>query len=143
MKRDMLEVVDARPPNYDAVLAVLPRAAEPGVMFAYNGKVYFPGGRGPLTRELDAHERVHIERQREFGVKEWWLGYLEDPTFRYAEELLAHRAEYNTYCRRHANPVKRAQALRTIAKRLVSPLYGAGDVTLEEAMTDIRYGVSR
>lgn len=142
MKRDMLEVIDARPPNYDAIAAVLPRAAEPGVMFAYDGKVYFPGGRGPLTRELDAHERVHIERQAG-DVAGWWKQYLEDPTFRYAEELLAHRAEYNTYCRRHVNPVKRAQALRMIAKRLVSPLYGAGDVTLEEAMTDIRYGVSR
>jgi hypothetical protein len=126
MKRDMLTVVDARPPNYDKIVAVLPGAAQPGVMFAYDGKVYFPGGKGPLTRELDAHERVHLDRQAKVGLTEWWNDYLASPVFRNYEEFLAHRAEYEMYCRRHLNPVKRAQYLRMIAGRMASPLYGMG-----------------
>lgn len=139
--RDMLEVVDARPPNFDAIVRVLPGAAEPGVMFAYDSKVYFPGGKGPLTRELDAHERVHIERQNrlEGGADKWWELYLTNVAFRYNEELLAHRAEYRTYCKRHINPVKRAQFLRAVAKRLASPLYAAG-LTVERAMIEIQFG---
>lgn len=126
MKRDMLEVVDARPPNYDAIVAVLPDAATPGVMFAYGGKVYFPGGKGPLTRELDAHERVHLDRQDKVGLDTWWRDYLESPVFRQYEEFLAHREEYETYCKRHINPIKRAQFLRQVATRMASSLYGMG-----------------
>ena len=136
MKRDMLEVVDARPPNFDAIVAVLPHAADPGVMFAYGDKVYFPGGKGPLTRELDAHERVHLLRQ-ENEPDLWWRRYLSDPEFRFIEEAIAHGAEYSTYCKRHLNPIKRAQFLRQIAQRLASPLYGVG-ITLEKAMLAVR-----
>lgn len=136
MKRDMLEVVDARPPNFDEIVKALPHAADPGVMFAYGDKVYFPGGKGPLTRELDAHERVHLDRQDKIGVTEWWRDYLTSPEFRYVEELLAHRAEYQTYCKRHINPVKRSQFLRQVARRLASPLYAAG-VPLDRVEQDI------
>lgn len=135
----LLEVVDARPPNFDAILAVLPEAANPGVMFAYGGKVYYPGGKGPLSRELDAHERVHIERQNalEGGADKWWELYLTDAAFRYNEELFAHQAEYAMFCRRFANPIKRAQFLHKIATRLASPLYGLG-TTVEREMAAIR-----
>lgn len=135
MKREMLPVVDARPPNYDAILAVLPLASADGVMFAYGDKVFYPGGRGPLPRELDAHERVHIERQGG-DPESWWKNYLEDSLFRYSEELAAHRAEYQTYCLRHANPIKRLRALRLIARRLASPLY-EGLIGPEQAQRDI------
>ena len=139
MKRDMLTVVDASPPNFDKIVAVLPEAATPGVMFAYDGKVYFPGGKGPLTRELNDHETVHLDRQKHQGLDSWWDSYLTDVDFRYNEELLAHRAEYRTYCKRHINPVKRAQFLRLVAKRLASPLYAAG-LTPERAAIEIQFG---
>lgn len=137
MKRDMLETVDGVPPIYDAIVQVLPDAANPGVIFAYGGRVYGRGIKKVLSRELDAHERVHIERQGS-DPDAWWRQYLTDPAFRYIEELVAHRAEYRTYCARHINPVKRAQALRHIAKKLASPLYGAG-VTVETAMLGVQF----
>jgi hypothetical protein len=144
MKREMMKVVDGRPPNYDAILAVLPEAANPGVMFCYGDTVYFPGAAGrTLTRELDAHERVHAERQLAYegGPSAWWVKYLADAEFRYFEEALAHAEEYKTYCRRHINPVKRHQALERIAKRLASGLYAAG-VTVEKATYDVRWGAA-
>jgi hypothetical protein len=139
MKRDMLTVVDARPPNFDKIVAVLPDAAQSGVMFAYDGKVYWPGGKGPLTRELNDHEAVHLERQKHQGLDSWWEQYLTDVNFRYNEELLAHRAEYRTFCKRHINPIKRHQFLRQIAKRLASSLYAAG-LTDERAAIEIQFG---
>jgi hypothetical protein len=143
MKREMMKVVDGRPPNYDAILAVLPDAANPGVMFCYGDTVYFPGGKGPLTRELDAHERVHADRQLAYegGPSAWWVEYLANDAFRYTEELLAHREEFSTYCARHINPIKRHQALTRMAKRLASGLYAAG-VTEFMATYGILYGAN-
>ena len=136
MKREMLTTVDGVPPIYDAIVQVLPEAANDGVIFAYDGKVYGRGIKKVLSRELDAHERVHLERQGSDPAA-WWKRYLTDPDFRFIEEAVAHGAEYDTYCRRHANPVKRAQYLRYAAGKLASPLYGAG-ITVEKAMLAIR-----
>lgn len=142
LKRPMLPVVDARPPNFDKIVAVLPDSALAGVMFAYGDKVYFPGFKGVcLSRELDAHERVHIERQNhiEGGPDKWWELYLTDIDFRFNEELLAHRAEYQCFCKRHIDQRKRVMFLDTLAKRLSSPLYGV-DISPMRAAIDIRFG---
>jgi hypothetical protein len=116
------EVVDGRPPNYEAIVAVFPGAANPGVIFAYGDRIYAPGGR-KLTPALQAHEGVHCARQ---GGRpdHWWGLYLTDPRFRLEEEVLAHGAEYRAYCARHANRLKRTQALEWIAHKLAAPLYG-------------------
>jgi hypothetical protein len=129
MKRAMLETVDGVPPNYAEIVAALPRAADDGVMFAYDGKVYGRGIAKVLTRELDAHERVHIERQGADPVG-WWKRYVSDLAFRIDEEFRAHRAEYEMYCRRHISPVKRAMFRRKLAERLASPLYGVGGLVM-------------
>lgn len=124
-----LEVVDGRPPNFAAIVAVFPRASDPGVIFAYSGRIYAPGF-ARLTPALHAHEQVHIDRQ---GTEpdRWWDKYLVDTTFRFEEELAAHRAEYQAYCQRHSGR-KRRLALDMIATKLAAPLYG-GMVTLEDA----------
>lgn len=117
-----LGVIDARPPNYEAIVAVFPGAAQPGVIFAYGDRIYAPGGRRP-SPALQAHEQVHCERQ---GARpeHWWGLYLTDPCFRLEEELLAHRAEYRAYCERHGNRAKQEMALEHIAGKLAAPLYG-------------------
>lgn len=125
-----LEVVDARPPNYEAIVAVFPGAAQPGVIFAYGDRIYAPGGRRP-TPALQAHEAVHCERQ-DGRPEPWWRRYLVDPAFRLEEELEAHRAEYRAYCARHANRAKREAALEGVARKLAAPLYG-GLISVEDA----------
>lgn len=129
-----LEVIDDRPPNFAAIAQVFPDAFKPGVIFAYGGKIYAPG-RKALTPALQAHEQVHIARQGE-NTDAWWDRYLADPAFRLEEELIAHRAEYQAYCRRHTEPGKRHAALKRMAERLASPLYG-GLITPEEAVRRI------
>jgi hypothetical protein len=131
-----IEVVHGRPPNYEAIVAVFPGAALPGVIFAYGDRVYAPGAGGRprpfvLPPELHAHEAVHLERQA--GCPEpWWERYLADTAFRLEEEILAHCAEYRAYCARHPNRVKQAQALAGIAAKLAAPLYG-GLISAEDA----------
>lgn len=137
MRAAPLEVVDGRPPNFEKIVAACPGAAGPGVMFAYAGKVYAPG-RKTLTRELDAHERVHIERQGT-DPDAWWERYLRDMDFRLKEEILAHQAEERMYRARHIDPVKRYRALREIAGKLASPLYG-GMISRSQAEAEIKYG---
>jgi hypothetical protein len=124
------EVVAGRPPNYEAIVAVFPGAADPGVIFAYGDRIYALGGRR-LTPALQAHEAVHCSRQ---GGRpdHWWELYLTDPKFRLEEELLAHRAEYLAYCARHGNRLKRELALEAIARKLAAPLYG-GLISPEDA----------
>jgi hypothetical protein len=71
-----LEVVDGRPPNFAAIVAVFPRGGKAGVIFAYGGRIYAPGRR-VVTPALQAHEQVHIERQGSEPDR-WWDRYLVD-----------------------------------------------------------------
>ena len=130
-----MKIITSRPPNFEAILKVFPGAANEGVIFSYGDTIYSPD-RAVLPPQLMAHEAVHGQRQLEIGVELWWDTYLVDLGFRYQEELLAHRVEYQELCARHPSRGERRAALRLVAKRLASPLYGRM-VTLDKAMEDI------
>lgn len=108
------------PPGYKAIEL----AFNPGkdVMFAYGGRIFNPH-RLRIPVELFAHEAVHCERQGD-DPDGWWAEYIADVAFRAYEELLAHRAEYQCYVRRHANRDKRRNYLYRCAGRLAGDLYG-------------------
>jgi hypothetical protein len=135
-----LIIVD-RPPNFEQILAVFPRASDPGVIFAYNGKIYSPSG-GDIPPALISHEGVHLERQREIGAELWWEKYLQLATFRYYEELLAHVAEFKA--QRAADRNVSAALLTRTALRLVAPLYNYQPPrTLQQALKDLRREINR
>ena len=113
------------PPNITAICAAIPEARRPGVIFAYGDKIYVPSGK-ELEHHLKVHEAIHCIRQRELGVEFWWSKYLTDLRFRYQEELVAHAAEYDSRIRGNLNRNQRRAALKMIAQRLASPLYGCG-----------------
>ena len=132
-----MQVVNAKPPNYEDVLRVFPFADKPGVIFTFGDTVYAPG-QDDIAPSLHVHEQVHSNRQLQKGVEEWWDEYLKDAQFRYTEELLAHRAEYAYFINFNRN--QRRAALKYIAQRLSSKLYG-NIVSLNEAKKAIRKGV--
>lgn len=111
------------PPNHAAICDAIPAARRPGIIFAYGDKIFVPSGI-ELTHHLKVHEATHCIRQKEFGVEAWWDRYLTDWRFRYYEELLAHRAEYRSMIRGQTNRNQRRMALKSVATRLASPLYG-------------------
>ncbi len=114
-------IVEERPPNYQDIIKVFPSAKNRGVIFTYGEYLYNPDG-VYIGKGLKAHEGLHGEQQEKYGVEQWWEDYLDSLGFRFHEELMAHRAEYQAelgYGRRYAR-----QSLKSIAKRFSSPLYG-------------------
>lgn len=119
-----LDIRNELPPNYRAILEVLPEAAARGVIFAYAPAVYNPSA-VVLTPALQAHEAVHLRQQGDDPAG-WWERYLESVHFRFGAELEAHQVEYHWW--RQWKPQCAADAKRMIATRLLSPLYGATDI---------------
>lgn len=117
----------------------MPAARRPGVVFTYGDKIFVPSGK-QLTHSLKVHEAVHSIRQQELGVDFWWDRYLTDWRFRYNEELVAHQAEYRDLLRGYPNRNQRRMALKMVAQRLASPLYG-GTGGWKQAADDILEGV--
>lgn len=113
------------PPNIQAIWCLIPESRRNGVIFAYGDKIFVPSG-NDISHHLKVHEAVHCIRQKEIGVEFWWDKYLTDWRFRYHEELMAHRAEYLSMVRGNPNRNARRAALKIVAQRLASPLYGCG-----------------
>lgn len=132
-----MKVINARPPNFAAIVKIFPLAVNAGTIFAYDGDIYAPGRRSELPSCIIAHELVHLERQKEIGADLWWQRYLEDEKFRYDEELLAHRAEYQALARMAPSRQMRRQALAHVAKKLSGALYGRM-VTVNQAKDEIK-----
>lgn len=121
-----LRIVHEPPPNYAQVIAVFPYAKGVGTFFTYGRCVFIPNpnwrhGGLTLSEALMAHETVHADRQSN-NAAGWWRRYLDDPEFRLAEELPAHKAEFATFAT--DNRARRRAELRHIAHRLSGPLYG-------------------
>lgn len=143
-----MRILIERPPLWEEINAKFNVEGQ-SVIFAWGDTIYNPEG-VKVSRELHAHEEIHGERQLAYPaassspgepedhVVEWWKRYIEDPKFRLEEELPAHRAEYQAFCKRHGDQKSRAKMLTLIAAKLTSPLYGSL-ITLEDA----RYRIIR
>jgi hypothetical protein len=118
-----LKIVNEYPPRFEEMVAAFPEAAGHGVVFAWGDTIYNPSG-SVLRPEIRAHEAIHGERQGG-AINIWWDVYLKDEEFRFKEELVAHKAEYQLYCKRHQNRVKRERYLQHVAEKLAAPLYGS------------------
>ncbi len=83
-----------KPPVYDECVRKfsIKVTFESGLIFAYYP--YIHSYKGNLRKDLVVHESVHLERQKEIGVEIWWDHYLNEEQFRFREEVLAYRAQY-------------------------------------------------
>ena len=132
-----MKIIHERPPNFEDIQKVFPMADNYGVIFAFNGAIYSPSG-VEIPYPLMKHEEVHISRQgaTEDDSIKWWAKYLKDISFRYSEELEAHRAEYLACVETAKCRNMKRKALKFISKRLASPLYG-NMVTKKQAGIEI------
>ena len=130
-----MQVKISMPPNADAIRKVFPIDGRP-LLFAYYPDIYNPSGT-EITPELIAHEKVHLDRQKE-NPELWWEFYLGKPEFRFHEELVAHQAEY-AYVKHNYNRQRRRAMLSMISERLASSLYG-GLTTKRKAKELILHG---
>lgn len=132
-------VIVDRPPMFAAIDAVFKVAGRP-ILFAWGDRIFNPLNVA-IPAELVAHEAVHGQRQGG-DVEAWWSRYLVDPTFRLAEELPAHVAEFKSLCEQHAphwhsqNGMRKTMAAH-VARKLAAPLYGSL-ITFAAAKREIR-----
>lgn len=118
----MIQFRHGRPPNFDAIAAVLPGAYGSDTVFTYGDVIYVANGT-ELSKAIVAHETVHVMQQEIIGRDAWWDGYLADKAFRFQMELAAHRMEW-TVARAEGNRHARRRMEKLIAQRLAGPLYG-------------------
>lgn len=131
-----MNVIHEYPPNFEEIVKVFPFAKQPGVIFTYGSAIYAPKASVDLPFSLLVHEGVHSDRQGG-DPKTWWGKYLTDKDFRFEEELMAHIEEYKTFVGESRN--NRRMALKSIAQRLASPLYG-NMVSMERAKKLLKEG---
>ena len=125
-----MKMIFAYPPIYAEIKERFPYVTGRAILFTWGNILYNPR-RIKVSEELHVHEAVHSVCQGE-RVREWWRSYMGNPEFRLEQEGLAHKAEFNEYCKRHGRPKDRERALDAIAHRLASPLYGAM-ISVEQA----------
>lgn len=77
-----------------------------------------------IPEQKRVHEEVHLERQKKMGVSNWWAMYLEKPSFRLEEEVLAYRREKEWIRENVPNRNYRRLFLNIIYKDLSSYIYG-------------------
>ena len=118
----MTEIVHDFPPNIDKISAALPVKNRDGIVYTYDGVIYFPKGE-ELPPDLIAHEEVHVSQQADIGADEWWDRYLNDVDFRLAQEVQAYRTQWD-YALANYNRSHRRQLLDYICEALASAMYG-------------------
>ncbi len=117
-----VRIVHEPPPLFDEIDAAFKVAGQP-VIFAWGHRIYNPE-RIEIPPQLISHEAVHGHRQGR-DIEGWWRRYIDEPAFRLAEEIPAHQAEYLAMVELAINRNERRRALKTVAKRMAGPLYGA------------------
>jgi len=115
-----MKIVNEFPPNIEAIRKKFPLKGNE--IFAWGSIIYNPSG-GELTPALISHEGVH-ELQQKGNPEKWWKRYLRDDKWRFDQELEAHQAEYQTFCRDEPNRNRRRAFLKALARRLSAPMYG-------------------
>lgn len=111
------------PPLYDEIANAFCLHGRTDLVFSWGDCAYNPHGL-EIPAEIRVHEAIHGQRQGSGQqVLDWWRRYIEDPNFRLREEVYAHRAEYR-WLVGNGNRRQRRRALKSVAAKLASPLYG-------------------
>lgn len=88
-----------------------------------------------LPADVEVHERVHLHQQgyTAEGARVWWERYLNEPKFRYAQELEAYRVQYQFLSKIIKDRNELARRLQVLAELLSGDMYG-NIVTLDMAL---------
>lgn len=114
-----LEGIKFRPQNEFPLLEEFKKKfpIDNNTIFALGDTIY---SNNNLPDHLIAHELKHLEQQAEYGIKEWFYDYLEDPKFRLEQEVAAYRIQLKTITSRDARCLQRQLCIRDLS----GPLYG-------------------
>lgn len=140
----LMHEVHERPPVWQACADKFGEENIATAIFAYGDTIFNPAGMH-VDAPMAMHEMVHMRQQKQMaqgvhdrGPVRWWAHYLDDPRFRYEEEVEAYGAQLRAYSREHRNREHRSMYLRGLATSLTSPMYGLA-VDFWRAYCDIRH----
>lgn len=134
-----MEIVYAKPPNYERVASAFNLEDHPGVIFTYGNKIYVPAGdKLKIDKPLMRHEETHARQQRDIGIEEWWDKFITEPEFRLSQELEAYREQYRNMA--DLDAPSRMGYLNHICSDLSGEMYG-NIMTHEEARVAITDGI--
>lgn len=129
-----MKIIRAYPPIYAELTRHFPIKGKAGILYAWGNRIFNPSGFA-VPEWLMAHESVHGSRQwtmkdepegtavLEAEVLSWWQRYIHDHSFRLAEEVPAHQAEWRSINALHIEEDKKERYLAAMAMRLSGPLY--------------------
>lgn len=94
------------------------------VIFTYYQTIYTQNAFPP---DWFIHECIHYKQQgwgkSEKQAQDWWNRYIDDPKFRYKQEIEAYRAQY-AFIVHKSNRSNAFNAAKIWARELSGPLYG-------------------
>jgi len=132
----LVKLVKDFPPNFDKINAAFDLRGRKGIFYCYGDIIYSPHSH-IIPPELEMHEQVHSTQQGA-DIEGWWDQYIENPAFRLAQEIPAHREEWR-YLFNHGNRNQRRRALKTTVRRLSNGFYG-NIITPREAKRVLQNG---
>lgn len=110
-----------KPPIYEKCRKLFGIDWDKGIIFTYGDTIHckYPLDHRP---DLIAHEKTHIEQQKEKGPDAWWDRYFLDPRFRLSQEVEAYRNQLK-YARGFYDRDSRRKIQKEIYKHM-STTYG-------------------
>lgn len=102
-----------------------------GVVFTVGDTIH--AQKWPLPPDLYQHEATHVEQQSNFegGWRAWWDLYLENPYFRYTQEIEAYQNQYRYFIKIHHDRNKRNLFLHMLTQQVML-MYGFEEIQLTE-----------
>jgi hypothetical protein len=115
-----MKILTTKPPNWQRIAETFP--VEWGkIIVAYSPNIHCGV---EVSKQKEAHELIHLERQRNLGVDLWWEYYLTNPSFRLNEELFAFAEEVKFIKENIATRNQRRFLLDKIYSDLSGSVYG-------------------
>ncbi len=130
-----MKILETYPPNYDKIKLYFSSLEEGKPIFAYKDTIFNPF-KVTLTKDLEIHEEVHSIRQGN-EPEVWWTKYLENPSFRLEEEIMAYGTQLKFINSLNLPSKIREWKEEKMAEALSSKLYG-DIISYGEAKSKIR-----
>lgn len=110
-------ILNQDPPNLDEIKKRMDPG--PGTFYCFGDTIYNPDGID-IPQDIVHHEAVHSQQQGT-NVEEWWKRYLDDPRFRFEQELEAFGEQVLFAAEKNPGQV---EAIRTMISKITSILSG-------------------
>jgi len=110
-----------KPPIFDKLHKAFGIEWGGDLVIAYDDTIYHTN---KLDPSVIVHEQVHLSRQGK-NSDTWYESYIRDPKFRFGEELLAYRTQYQFLAETTKDRNELARHWYRLAKDLSGVMYGS------------------